>query len=90
MLTIFKYRLHEGLQQLHLPKGAKILHFNSQHSVPTIWCLVDTNQLKDELCELVVVGTGQEAPSLITHTYIGSALFERDTVVLHLFEKDRI
>ena len=80
MKLIWKYVLEmkAAIQEIMMPKGARILHFDNQRREPCIWVEVDDGALLDkEAREFTIAGTGHPIPipeeRLI---FIGTALFD--------------
>ena len=60
-MRIYKYPLEIcEKQHLVLPVDAEILTLQLQNGTPTIWCEVDTTSMATELCQILMVGTGQD------------------------------
>lgn len=83
--TIYKYPIHgwtfENFE-LTMPVGSKILSFQMQDTIPTIWAWVDLiNPMINR--KFIVFGTGDEIPRG-NYDYIGTAI--AGVYVLHLFE----
>jgi hypothetical protein len=68
---------------LILPQRAKILTFAFQQGTPTIWALVETEQLKTQHRSFRIAGTGHNLPEgeldFIDTIFVGDLVF-------HLFE----
>jgi hypothetical protein len=59
MKTVYKYELRSQDASIKLPKGAEILTVQLQNGIPTLWALVDPeNVLEDRF--ISTVGTGWE------------------------------
>lgn len=87
MLTIHKYTFEiQNQVKISLPKHSKILKFDNQNEVPTIWVLVDTEQPLEEAI-FTVRGTGHSIPRFSNLEYIGSAQFLNGQLVWHLFKE---
>ena len=84
MMKIFKYQLPLiQIQTLNMPKGAIILHAETQHNVPCIWVKVDPDAAKEQRV-FQFVGTGNEIPD--KSVYIGTVLIDSGAYVFHIFE----
>lgn len=85
MNQILKFTL---LQSMHtdiiLTEGAKILHFANQYETPTLWVQCDPT-LPSKTVRLTCVMTGRSVPD--TYKYIGTALFDNSSFVLHCYER---
>lgn len=76
----------QGELEVDMPTGAKILCFEAQNNVPTIWALVQVTaeEVKRKFC---VLGTGQKVSSDICDaTYVGTVLMYEGDLVFHLFD----
>ena len=83
MQTVHKYVLDlSDEQEISMPRGAEILHFNNQNESPTIWVRVDTRNPSTNF-NLSIRGTGHDNAS---GKYIGTAVFQAGALVLHLFQ----
>lgn len=86
MNKIYKYSLNTNIPRfnLELPAQAKILSFQVQNTIPTIWVLVDTeNTYVTRSFEIYGIG------HIINNTfenYIGTV--QVGNYVWHLFEKN--
>ena len=70
---------------LLLPVGSKVLHFDHQNDVPTIWCACpDTNEV--ETATFHICYTGHEFPPG-KQTYLGLTMIYDRKIVLHLFQE---
>jgi hypothetical protein len=64
MRTIYKYDLRTtDVQDIKLPKGARILCVQTQYSAPKLWAEVDT-EAEEETRTIEIFGTGH--PMLIS------------------------
>lgn len=73
MRVIYKYplALMNGVQEIEMPHGAKIVHVAGQHEIPTLWAeVLPTAELVKR--EFVVYGTGHTI-MFSDHKYIGTA-----------------
>ena len=82
MRTIYKYQL-EPSSEVEIPEGGKVLTFQYQNGIPTIWVLVDTSNPPVKR-KFLIQGTGWELPDY-NMNYIGTAQQGR-FLVWHLFE----
>jgi hypothetical protein len=82
MQTVHKYVLNwADEQEISMPRGAEILHFNNQNDLPTIWARVDTRNPPTGY-NFSIRGTGQDNAD---GPYIRTAFFHEDDLVFHLF-----
>lgn len=84
MKTVYKYKLPGpgSANKIMMPKGAKILHVDSQGSKLYMWAEVDTSQ-EDEFRQFEVYGTGWELPDG-NKTFLGTIIV--DPFVWHVYE----
>lgn len=84
--TVFKYRL--GLrpkQEVTMPEGARILHFENQNEFLTIWAEVDPDApFVQRYFQIVATGGHFPEPE---YSYIGTAIFNGGSYVWHLYEE---
>ncbi len=68
-MIIYKYKLDffKSKTVLNLPINARVVHADHQLSTPTIWVLLDNNELKKKERSFVVVATGVELPKNAQH-----------------------
>lgn len=82
---IWKYQLLTiGINEIEMPKGAKILSLQMNNKIPCIWAIVNPNAEK-EIRRFNIYGTGHN----ITEDdlkYIGTFQMHNDMLVFHLFE----
>lgn len=81
---IWKWPLVGALDEESMPKGTTILCVQMQTTVPTIWALVDTEQMETERRRFRIYGTGREIPSE-SGIYIGTV--QNGPFVWHIFEE---
>jgi|APFre7841882590_1041340.scaffolds.fasta_scaffold129104_2 hypothetical protein len=91
MRKIWKYVLEmkAAIQEIMMPKGARILHFDNQRREPCIWVEVDDTAFLEikEVREFTIAGTGHPIPIPAERLiYIGTALFDNGEFVWHLYE----
>ena len=82
MRTIYKYQL-ELSSEVEIPEGGKVLTFQYQNGIRTIWVLVDTSNPPVKR-KFLIQGTGWELPDYDME-YIGTAQ-QGVLFVWHLFE----
>lgn len=83
MKTVWKYQLNFDDEQSHLmPRDAEILFFGNQNGMPCLWVRVDTS-VASFVRKFIIRGTGHPDAD---GKYIGTALFEGSSLVLHCFE----
>ncbi len=72
---------------LPLPKGAEVLHFDMQGTMPTLWALVDP-EAEIAPRDFFLRGTGHDIPSPedLPLKHIGTCLEDGGRLVWHLFE----
>lgn len=85
MRNVFKYKIPvEDEFELKLPMLAKILTIQTQHGMPNIWVLVDTDNPM-ETRKFKTFGTGHTIPDEKLD-YVATYLIENDALVFHVFE----
>lgn len=83
--SIYKYKLQvETMQDIELPKGAKILSSAVKGDDIFIWVRVDTTQEDKEYHSIMVYGTGHDVDPSADLRFIDT-VFMRD-LVFHVFE----
>lgn len=88
MRKVFKYELPmDDYISVVLPKGADILHFDSQHQNQyfQIWALVDPDAPK-EVRKFRIAGTGHPIEDDLKLRHIATAITLQGQLVFHLFE----
>lgn len=87
MKTIWKYQLVKGPNLIGMPTGAQLLHVTEQGNEMTMWALVTPDVVFEERL-FFVYGTGDTivAPKSKL-AYIGTALLNNGSYVLHAFER---
>lgn len=83
--TIWKYELGIGIQDIEMPKGARVLCVQEQRFKPCIWAHVNPGRPM-ELRRFAVVGTGMAAPER-GFNYIGTFQQDDGALVWHVFER---
>lgn len=83
MKSIWKFKITQP--EVEMPMGAKILTVQSQHNVPTIWAIVNTEEDMKKRT-FIVVGTGHEIPKGKLN-YIGTIQQMTGMLVWHVFEE---
>lgn len=88
MLKVFKYPIPINDDfEMKLPRGAQILHIDSQQGQPMLWALVDPGALK-ETRRFRFAGTGHEIienPENLIHR--GTFKLHGDALIFHIFER---
>lgn len=76
----------QDIVELELPRGAKVLTFQTKNNLPNIWCLVDPDAPK-EIRRFRYAGTGHPIED-VEMEYIGTCQSVENmiTLVWHLFE----
>ncbi len=65
MVAIWKFQLlvSAKVQNIEMPLNAKIILAQSQHDLPTMWAILDTDQIK-EVRYFELFGTGHQISTL--------------------------
>jgi hypothetical protein len=80
MRTIWKYEIKEQSVSTDIPVGAKLLSFQMQNNIPTVWFEVDPEERKEQR-RFSLVGTGWK---FMAGGYLGTA--QQGPLVWHLYE----
>ncbi|MFX1364422.1 MAG: hypothetical protein ACFE9Y_05785 [Promethearchaeota archaeon] len=85
---IWKYPINtqEVNFALEMPEGAKLLTFDVQKEIPTLWALVNSNK-KYEKRFFRFVGTGDTIEEEVNLDYIGTIQMADGKLIFHLFEE---
>jgi hypothetical protein len=84
MKTVWKYTLTGPQKSFSIPKGARILTVQAQHSNPCLWMLVDT-EAEEERRYFKAYGTGHKIDVGVHEgMYLGTV--QLDGLVFHVFE----
>lgn len=83
--TIWKYRLDNPVNEVSMPRGARILSVDEQDAKVTVWAAVDLTA-EEETRTLYVVGTGNPMPE-DAGEFLGTAVCMRGMLVFHVFER---
>jgi len=87
MKKIYKYKLnHSSSQPLQLPKGSSIISVTSQYGNIVLYANVQTDAKETETYDILVIGTGDEAPSKDYH-FIGTIKLHEGAYMFHVFYK---
>lgn len=72
MKTIWKFPIFDWVDEIKIPRDAKVVHVAIQETVPTIWAEVELN---NEFVGrgVAVIGTGQPVPA-DSATHVGTVL----------------
>lgn len=84
MITIWKFHLPLGRQDIEMPAGAEILHVDAQGGQVYLWARLHSENPLKEMRTFVVTGTGHEAPGQSYSDYIGTV--QSMGLVWHAFE----
>lgn len=87
MHTIYKYELWPDALKIEMPKGAKILTAREQHDKICLWAEVNTDNAT-EVRTFEIFGTGHQIPydMGVSRDYIGTAMLEGGSLVMHVYE----
>lgn len=85
METIWKFPLLiTGMQEVEMPKGAKIISTGTQAEVVCLWAIVDPEAEKEKR-EIAIVGTGHQMPDRAL-SFIGTTQMHGGALIWHVFE----
>ena len=84
MITIYKYPITLDGGQVEIPLNSKILCFQMQRDVPTLWAMVDT-EMPTGLRTFRIFGTGSNINENSRVDYIGTV--QVGIFVWHCFEE---
>lgn len=91
MKTIYKYRLFfTPVQTITVPRGAELLHLDSQGDKCFIWAKIDREHTQVDDIEIKVVATGDTFDDT-GWTYLSTLTMESKSigaVVLHFFKRE--
>jgi hypothetical protein len=76
--VVYKYPVDE----VKMPRGAKVVHVGEQGGKPFLWALVDPDQPEEERT-FIVLGTGQAVNGELW-SHVGT--FQQPPFVWHVFE----
>lgn len=82
-MTVWKYRLIYGLQNVPMTEGAEILTAQVQDGAPQLWALLDASRQPQERT-ILVAATGQTIPP--GARYIATFQIDEGTYIFHAFE----
>ena len=89
MKTIWKFGISPGNPfRVTMPKGARIIHVETQQNRPCFWAEVDTEAEAEERF-FETFGTGHQMPTDmgLEREHVGSFLLDGGTLVFHLYER---
>jgi hypothetical protein len=92
MPTVHKFPIEpQSNPEIEMPVGAKLLAFQAQHDVPTLWALVDPDAASTETRRFVFVGTGHPIPDHVDSLkHVGTCQLHGGSLIFHLFEKTKM
>lgn len=83
--TIWKFALAlVDVQEIQIPKRARVLCVQLQHGAPCLWAHVDPDNMT-EVRRFRIVGTGHPAPEDVSG-YIGTFQIHGGALIFHVFE----
>lgn len=85
-MVVFKYQLKDDrVNEIELPKNARILKIDVQNGIICLWALVDPKYpLTRRVIE--IFGTGHDMPEA-NRAYIGTFSMEEMKYIFHAFER---
>lgn len=72
--------------QIEMQVGAEILTAREQGDQICLWARVDMSQERSEMRAFHVFNTGCEMPNDLDLKYVGTAMFQGGSLVMHVFE----
>lgn len=86
MSVVFKYQFESFLKplSLELPIEAKVLAFQNQFEVPTLWIEFPHDSVETKHRNFFIVGTGHNRAERAS--YVGTAQFSGGSLVWHCYE----
>jgi hypothetical protein len=86
MIRVWKFPLAmTDIQQVKMPKGARILAVKPQGNQVCLWALCDGNQ-PNEARQIAILGTGHNAPEYGALKFIETFQLHGGELVFHAFE----
>jgi len=85
MKTIWKYELDSPDCTLHMNTGSKVLTVQMQGNKVNLWAIVDSHDGVIKSRRFLIIGTGQEMPS-IECEYLATVQQANGLLVWHIFE----
>lgn len=76
----------DTVQKVKLPFGSKILIAREQYNTPCIWFICNPAASVEDR-EIYICGTGHVFTETDSKKYLGTAMIDGGTLVLHIFEK---
>ena len=91
-MKIWKYQIGtkvimDNTIKVDMPKGAKIIHIQTQREIPCVWALVDP-AVESETRYFFIVATGGDVPG--DGQYIGTVFQQGGLYIWHIFEVWRL
>jgi hypothetical protein len=76
----------KDVQELTMPRGARLLHVAVQQEQLCLWALVRPDESITVRRRIRVVGTGQEISANDSENYVGTAMLLGGDLVWHVFD----
>ena len=90
MNQIWKYKLEiKDKQDLTMPVGAEIISVSTQHGVPHLWAIVDSETDDYKPVKIITIGTGHDFKKEDVGRFIGTYKVSNDAFVFHVFEEKK-
>lgn len=88
IMRIFKWTLQlTDLQELQIPRGARVLSVQTQNDIPRLWALVDEREPLEKRC-FATYGTGNPIPAESDFSrFVGTYQCSDGAFVFHVFEE---
>ncbi len=86
-MTIWKFPLLvEDEQIINVPKGAQLLHIETQYNTPCLWAMVDELREKEPI-KIFTCGTGQPINATVKQEYLGTYQLRGGQFIGHVFKE---
>ena len=84
--SIWKFQLEVlDMQEVQMPKGAKILTAQAQGDIPCLWAEVDAEEKVMEIRTIEIIGTGHTVEDA-NRQYIGTVQLYLGAFIWHIYE----
>jgi len=88
MTTIYKFPLRvTDIQELELPKGARLLTVQAQRGTPCLWAVVDDQEAEVEYWRILTFGTGNPMLADAQYSYVSTYQLMDGDLIFHVFAR---